>query len=512
MLGLRQSLVTSGKIGIQGGQGFTPIDIGPLGSAQDGNTVLLYEQENINVNLNTSYAYTVIRGIVGYLPPTSNSSNISYGTSWDAAAGFAHSVILASQKGTEVAKFVGSNEYDGMGSYTLDNPDPRFKIYPNLTFGNTVIDNIVEIKSGVYVAKNPTTFQYEDLDIITNPATYLIKKWWRQYFIDQNDQIEYSGAKYIWGPKEHPSSAYAYALNVYTGAEELRPITEGNSFLLFRSIAYSTVAVTTSIQDEYQAQMVGASAPTGYSTRGLETQIGAPALTPTYANKLYLPNSGSKLYEFEIEFDAIAEDAVINGVNQKRNLNIQPPFNGLKKVTFPDGTTRIDLSQDPGLEILVDMFYYYTPNNSQTRVTNVVQGLTTTVIPYRTGQNLQYPEFIVSTNAAGVPKVKYIYKYRLTLSGIPGFLETSSPDIIGPIGLFNFRLKVPNQKFSTPFNLGRYAVKNIPLAPTFSFPFNVPATANIYTINCTADQLLAAAASNPNLSSRFQGIINGQQL
>lgn len=515
MLGLRQSLVTSGKIGIQGGQGgFIPVDIGPLGSVQDGNTVLLYEQENtIDPNVNRSYAYTVVRNIIGYLPTTSNNSAITYGATWDEAAAFAHTVILSSQKGTENAKFIGANEYNSQTAYGLTIADPRFKIYPALVSGTTVIGLNAEYISGVYVEKNAETGQYDDLDVIANPQTYLIKKWWREYFINKNDQIEYSGAKYIWGPKESPNSNFAYALNIYTGAEELRPITERNSFLLFRAIIYSTVAVTPAIQDEYLAQMVGALAPTGYATRGLETQIGPPTVNNLYPNKLYISSTGlEKIYEFVVEFDAIAEDAVINGVTQKRNLNIQAPFNDLNKVTFPDGTTRIDLSQDPGLEILVDILYAHFPNNSNTRVISSKSNLSCTVVPYRTGQNLQYPEFTVLTTSEGVIKVKYTYTYRIDLSGLPGFLETSSPDIIGPISLYNFRYKVPNKKFSPPFNLGRYAMKNLPLAPNYSYPLNAPASSNIYTINCTISEFLAASNNNPNLQNRFQGILDGQQL
>ena len=513
MLGLRQSLVTSGKIGIQGGQGFTPIDIGSTGSTQDGDTILLRNVSNAlnpGVHNNKSIAYTFISKLVGYYPDPATSTKVSYTATWEQAKDYAHSIILSSQKGTEVAKFIGANQYVQNTTYIpTGNPDPRFSIYPVLAYTedtNNIVGGTVNYIFTDYADINNDVTVISP-NAISNPATYLIKEWWDKYFVLENENIEYTGAKYIWGPRTILGSDFAYALNIYTGEEEIRPVTEKNSFLLFRTFVYDSFETTEAPLEEFESILPTAPAPTGYEFRpGLGALSTPPTIAQTYSNKIYIPPGNlSKILEFEIEFDATK-----TGTNQNADLFIQAPFKDLRKVTFGDGSTRIDYSQDPGLQITADLLYFYETSGG-VRISHQAANIQGQIVQYGTaGAEPQFPKIVVTS--IPVQKVTYTYTYRLDLSTLAGFGNEEPANIIGPIAIYNLRFKVPNKRESSQVNFGKYAIKNVPFAPQVSFPIGSQAQNNTYVINKTNAEFYAATAVNPILQQKFAGILTGTQL
>lgn len=522
MLGLRQSLVTSGKIGILngggGGEVINAIDIGTIGSIQDGGTALLRDvsnSSNATIPANKSIAYTVIPQLVAYYKDPGISTASTYVATWEEARDYAYSIVLSSQKGEEPAKFIGANQYNANPSpayNVISNPDPRFSIYPNIEYvpwswnmiAGTVNFIVVdyEVIDGEAVIVSPNA--------ISNPATYLIKEWWDKYFVLENQNIEYTGSKYIWGPRAElvgVNANFAYALNVYTGEEELRPVTEKNSFLLFRTFLYDSFETTDAPLEEFESILPAAPAPTGYEFRpGLGALSVPPTITQTYSNKIYIPSGNlSKILDFEIEFDATR-----TGTNANADLFIQPPFKDLKKITFPDNSTRIDYTQDPGLQITVDLLYFYETYGG-VRISHAARNIQGQVVQFGTaGAEPQFPKIVVTS--IPVQKITYTYTYRLNLSTLAGFGNEEPANIIGPIAIYNLRFKVPNKKESSPVNFGKYAIKNIPNLPSFSFPIGSQAQNNTYVINKTNEEFYAATQANPILQQKFAGILTGTQL
>lgn len=527
MLGLRQSLVTSGKIGILNGGGGTgeggggevinAVDIGTIGSIQDGGTTLLKSvssSANLPIPANKSIAYTVIPQLVAYYKDPSVFTAPSYVATWEQARDYAYSIVLSSQKGEEPAKFIGANEYNANASpaYShMSNPDPRFSIYPNIEYVPTswalipsTVNFIVvesEVIDGEVVIISPNA--------ISNPATYLIKEWWDKYFVLENQSIEYTGSKYIWGPRlsEGVNSNFAYALNVYTGEEELRPITEENSFLLFRTFLYDSFETTDAPFEEFESVLPTAPAPTGYEFRGSANVLQINnEIQQTYSNKIYFPPGNlSKILDFEIEFDATR-----TGANANADLFIQAPFKDLRKITFPDNSTRIDYTQDPGLQITVDLFYFYDGFGGA-RLPQHGFNLQAQVVQYTTaGNEPQFPKITVTSST--VQKITYTYTYRLDLSGLIGFGDNEPTNIVGPIAIHNLRFKVPNKKESAPVDFGKYAIRNIPGAEAYSFPLGIQGQSNAYVMNKDKDTFDTAIAQNSVLRNKFLNILSGQQL
>ncbi len=166
MLGLRQSLVTTGKV--------TPpipvikVDIGTIGSAQDGGAFLL---SNVESNNNQSVAYSVIPTLVGYVPSSySPTGKPTYVATWENARTFAEAFVACSQSG----------ENDAVCK-------DDFKVYPQevIGVGDAVLFTQIITAYGVVP---------QDQEIITtNPNTFLLRKWYNTYYAGQDYAREYIG-------------------------------------------------------------------------------------------------------------------------------------------------------------------------------------------------------------------------------------------------------------------------------------------------------------------------------
>ena len=492
MLGLRQSLVTTGRVG----GGITLFDLNGIGTPQDGGTILIYQTTDPSLN-NKTIAYSVVEKLI---PIFSNSGSIpKYVGNWEECRDFAQSIILSSQMGDEDAKFVGSNLYSAGETYTNINPDPRFNIYPHL------YDNLGITQYGYTIIGGVQTSEAVNFE-----STFLIRKWWENYYVGNKYEIEYPGSRYIWGSRPSPTDNYAYALDLITGEQVLRPVTEKNSFLLFRKNIYNTLPQVETPEQSYSGTLPTAPAPTGYQLQTKSsgtTSSNTNGSVPAYINQLFLPVNitDAKTFDFEIKFNAIQTE--VAGQNTLANLFIQEPFNKVKKVTFPNGQSRVDLANPPDMTVKVNLFYFYT-NGVGVRIPSIIYNVEATVVPY---SNLQYPATNVYSVSANnpVPKIEYIYTYRINLEGLPGFRNSDAADIVGPISIYDFRFKFPGYIESDPKNYGIYAMKNIPNFPNLSFPPAVGATKNMYTINKTVTEFITAYQSNPSLFNRFQNIFQG---
>lgn len=490
MLGLRQSLVTTGKVG--GGTATVLEDIGGLGAGQEGGGILIHETPIPNTNKVSAYA------VIPRLVPIfySDGTIPKYVGTWEECRDFAHTVILSSQAGETNAKFVGANQYNAGTEYTIQSPDPRFSIYTHLDASNITTIYQTEFEGSVLIQES---LQYEH--------TYLIRLWWEQYYIGEQYELTYAGSRFIWGARETSTSNYAYALDLITGEQVLRPVTEKNSFLLFRRFTYNSLTETEPPEQFLQATLSGAPAPTGYAL-ARSPRI-AQAISETYQNSIILPTlTIYKVFEFEVKFNAIQEEVV--GQNSNADLYIHPPFDKVKKITFPNGQTRVDIENNPEMTIKGDLLYFYT-NSEGTKVPCTIPNVQASVVQY---SNLSYPKvdvYPVSTFNA-YPKIEYTYTYRIDMSQFPGFEPSATADVIGPISLYNVRFKFTNYTESIPKNYGIYGMKNMPLAPTLEWPVGSGANRNIYVLNKNIDDFTAAWASNPSLIARFIAIYNGIDL
>jgi hypothetical protein len=490
MLGLRQSLVTTGKVG--GGTATVLEDIGGLGTGQEGGGILIHEAPIPNTNKVSAYA------VIPRLVPIfySDGTIPKYVGTWEECRDFAHTVILSSQVGETNAKFVGANQYNAGTEYTIQSPDPRFSIYTHLDGSNITTIYQTEIEGGVPIQES---LQYEH--------TYLIRLWWEEYYIGEQYELTYAGSRFIWGARETSTSNYAYALDLITGEQVLRPVTEKNSFLLFRRFTYNSLTETEPPEQFLQATLSGAPAPTGYALNR-SPQL-AQSISENYQNSILFPTATvSKTFEFEVKFNAIQQD--VAGQNSKADLYIHPPFDKVKKVTFPNGQTRIDIASNPEMTIKGDLLYFYT-NSAGTKVPQFIYNVEASVAQY---SNLSYPKvnvYSVSTFNA-YPKIEYIYTYKIDMSQFPGFEPSATADIIGPISLYNVRFKFTNYTESIPKNYGIYGMKNVPIAPNIDWPAGSGASRNVYVINKNFTDFYTAWTSNPSLVARFLAIFNGTDL
>ena len=493
MLGLRQSLVTTGKV--------TPpipvikVDIGTIGSAQDGGAFLL---SNVESNNNQSVAYSVIPTLVGYVPSSySSTGKPTYVATWENARTFAEAFVACSQSG----------ENDAVCK-------DDFKVYPQevIGVGDAVLFTQIITAYGVVP---------QDQEIITtNPNTFLLRKWYNTYYTGQDYAREYIGSRYIWGPKVDANSNFAYVIDLNTGDETQMRITEKCSFLLFRTFTYNTFLPAEDVLFEQVTSVTPAAIQAGYTvetsynlrTPPSNTQSGFT--TNSYTNDILMYSSGANpgTVDLEIVFDAIQTTVGGNSLN----LFIQPPFDKVKKVNYTGGSA-VDLYAPPGMKVIIDVVYSF--NNTGTRAWHILFNKELTLIPYyqAAGQSTIYPKTQVTSVAQGTPKITYIYKYRLDLNGNPGFRTADPPDVIGPLSFSNFRFKFDGYKETNGINYGRYGMKNIPNTASnnsggtgssvlpISFPPDVSPTKNLYTINKSVSTIV----SNPQATAKYFNIFNG---
>ena len=488
MLGLRQSLVTTGKV--------TPpipiikVDIGTIGSAQDGGTFLLSDVESNN---NQSIAYAVVPTLVGYIP-SNYTAGIKpiYSTTWENAKNFAQAFVACSQSGENNATCKDD-----------------FQIYPQEVLG--VGDAVVY--PTIITGYGPQPQNQEVM--ATNPNTFLLRHWYDAYYIGQDYAREYIGNRYIWGPKTGEGSNYAYVIDLITGEETQRKITDKCSFLLFRKFTYNTFLTAEDVLIEQTASVTPEAITAGYAVEtSYNLRFNPNALytgiPTTYSNDIVFGNPPGTV-DIEIQFDAIQEIAGGNTLN----LFIQPPFNKVKKINYTGGSA-VDLYSNPGMKVTVDALYAYT--NVGVRSWHVVFNKELTIIPYQVvGQTTIYPKTQVISVVQGTPKIIYTYTYRIDLRGNPGFRTGDPADVIGPLSFFNFRFKFDGFKETKSVNYSRYGIKNIPnfnlntgggnsSTLGISFPPDVSPAKNLYTTNVLPTQLISNPQATQRMSNIFQGI------
>jgi hypothetical protein len=485
MLGLRQSLVTSGKVG----GGLVKTDIGSLGDPMDGGAILLLSPQIGDTG--KSIAYTVIPS-----PQLITVGNItSYTATWEQCRDYAHSLIIPYKKATdENVVFVGNNQYNAGATYDTANFDPRFKIYPRLymnglnqgsdtiiTYGNESLvglANAINEVEPIYNAKYPN-----------NQNTHLIREWWELYY--RPNPAKYP-IKFIWSSRLSPTSDFAYAFCVDDGNEYLFRVTEKHSFLIFRSFTYNTYVET---------EIIPESSPTAFvpAVANGKAQVSGGG-TPTSAVYGFhdIPQETKK---FPVEFEVICPYNASIGI-----YNIPVPFDKFKTTTSNQGFKNFDINQPPGITVNAALAYRDT-SESGTSAGNymLIPKVTLQHTPYYWGIGNQYAtsfgQKTIKLPVGNTPgEIQYTFRFLLDMSTLPGFESFRSPAIIGPISLLDFKFKFPNYKESTPITYNKYK------ETTFG------GSRNLYLINKSQTDFIAAISTNNSLAQRYFNVLMGNSI
>lgn len=486
MLGLRQSLVTTGKVGTA----LVKTDIGNTGDIMDGGAVLLLSPEIAGGAANKSIAYTVIES-----PMQITVGGItSYTATWEQCRDHAHSLTIPYKKATdENVVFVGNNQYNGGTTYSIDNFDPRFKIYPQLylSYSNTIYagDSIPTIGNQTVASINPASggLVYQ-VKFPNNEYTHLIREWWELYYKPNPSKYP---IKFIWGPRLSDTSNFAYVFCVVDGNEYVVPITEKHSFLLFRSFTFNTYVQTEIVPQQSERASVPAVSYGKAQTAGGNS-------TPAGTSSVYGFHSiPQELKKFPVELEVICDYNASIGI-----YNIPVPFDKFKTTTSQQGFKNFDINQPPGIVITATLLYRNT-SDSGTSFGNyvLIPKVTLTHTSYYyggAGNNAAFLQQIIKLPVGQTPgQIKYTFRFLLDMSSLPGFESHRSPEIIGPISLFDFRFKFPNYKESIPINYEKYI-------ETLG-----GGTRNLYLINKTQTDFIAAVSTNTTLGSRYYNILMG---
>jgi len=472
MLGLRQSLVTTGKVG----GGLIKTDIGDAGSLQDGGTLLLQSPKFGNTQ---SVAYTVME----YPIQLTVGGIRSYLGTWEQCKDFAHAQSFISKKSTDqTAKFVGACEYTGQTGTS----DPRFKIYPKLYLDS----ESPQFPLLGFQEEIPTTQAPIIVNIYPNNLhTHLLRLWWETYYL-QNPE-KYPSIRYIWGPRVSETSDLAYIFCVEDGNEYLDSVTARHSFLLFRSYTYNTFVTTETVPEgSPNASVPKVANGKAYTTATNQFETAIYGFNNAVVNPI-------ELKKFPVELEVICDFNNTVGI-----FNIPAPFDKFKTVTDNQGRKNFDGTQAPGVTIKVSLIYadrtliygtlddplsYYVYPDLNLQFTYNYWGSTPVAF---TQQTIQVP------NGSIPGKIKYTFRFLLDMSTLPGFESGRSAAIIGPISLYDFKFKFPNYKESNPITYSKY----------------IAGQRYLYLINKPSDTFAAEVQTNTLLLNRFLSILQGNSI
>lgn len=474
MLGLRQSLVTTGKVG----GGLIKTDIGEIGGYQDGGAILLLSAD---LSSNQSIAYTVLNPT--HLTQITVGGIRSYAATWEQCRDFAHEQSFVFKKETdENVKIVGACEYTGQTGTS----DPRFKIYPKL-----YLNTETELSQFPLVGNTEEILTTQAPLVINlypnNPNTYLLREWWELEYL-QNPE-KYPTIKFIWGPRLSETSTHAYIFSVEDGYEYITSVNERHSFLLFRSYTYNTFIQTEQIPESSN----NASVPT--VSRG-KAQF-SPTASPLFNNAIYGFNNVTvnpyELGKFPIELEVICD------YNAQGIYNIPPPFDKFKTVTSLQGFKNFDSTQAPGVTITANLIYADRTlvNGSPDDPTSwyVYQNQTLEfVFDYWGTQTTAFKQEVIQPFQQNSPgKIRYTFRFLLDMRDKPGFETGRDASIVGPISIYDFRFKFPNYKESNPISYTKY----------------IAGYRNLFIINKNIETFNVAAQNNNLLLNRLVQILQG---